>query len=302
MSTHDNHLALIRQSSRSLEPLPTGSQACLRPLHEIEAVLLDVYGTLFISSSGDIGNCDNASNAPSFFSKALLDVGLDLLTDESEGEACFRRAIEASHRQSRHHGIEYPEVDIVEVWRATLLALQQRGQLAGTIEKIDLAVLSLRYEIATNAVWPMPGVVACLAELANRGIQLGLISNAQWFTPLLFPALLGADLDALGISADMQFWSWRTGWAKPGEHLYRLAADTLRQRGITPDRVLHVGNDMLNDVLPAASIGMRTALFAGDRRSLRLREGDARVASVTPDVVLLHLRDLLSCVRPSVDT
>jgi putative hydrolase of the HAD superfamily len=65
--------------------------------------------------------------------------------------------------------------------------------------------------------------------------------------------------------------------------------------------VLYVGNDMLHDVLPAAAMGFRTALFAGDRRSLRRREGDARVASVTPDVVVLQLRDLLSCVRPSQD-
>jgi putative hydrolase of the HAD superfamily len=61
--------------------------------------------------------------------------------------------------------------------------------------------------------------------------------------------------------------------------------------------VLHVGNDVLNDVLPAAAIGFRTALFAGDRRSLRRRDGDPRVASITPDIVLIHLRDLLSCVR-----
>jgi putative hydrolase of the HAD superfamily len=157
--------------------------------------------------------------------------------------------------------------------------------------------MSRRCRYATNPVWPMPGAAECLTELANRGIHTGLISNAQWFTPLLFPVLLGGELDALGIGPDMQFWSWRAGCAKPSEHLFRLAADVLRKRGIEPECVLHVGNDMLNDVSPAAATGFRTALFAGDRRSLRRREGDARVASVTPDIVLIHLRDLLSCVR-----
>jgi putative hydrolase of the HAD superfamily len=56
--------------------------------------------------------------------------------------------------------------------------------------------------------------------------------------------------------------------------------------------VLYVGNDLLNDVLPASKIGFRTALFAGDRRSLRWRENDSRTSGVTPDVVITRLADL----------
>jgi putative hydrolase of the HAD superfamily len=289
-------LAIIRQYSRAIEPLPTGESASLRPLHNIEAVLLDVYGTLLISSSGEIGNGDDVAYSAAF-RQVLLDVGLNLRSDGAEGVQCLRIAIEDCHSRSRQRGIDFPEVDIVEVWRTTLRSLQQRGQLAGDTDNVDVAALSLRYELATNPVWPMPGVAECLTELANRGIHLGLISNAQWFTPLLFPVLLGGELDALGIGPDMQFWSWRAGWAKPSEHLFRLAADVLRKRGIGPECVLYVGNDMLNDVVPAAATGFRTALFAGDRRSLRRRDGDPRVASITPDIVLIQLRDLLSCVR-----
>lgn len=298
MSTRDEHLAIIRQSSRPLEPIPTGECAALKPLYDVEAVLLDVYGTLFISACGEISNGGDTLRAGTL-TRTLLDMGLQLLIDETEGVRSFRNAIEDSHRRSRQHGVEFPEVDIVEVWRTTLHAWRQRGQIAGAIEELDFAELSLRYELATNPVWPMPGVVECLTELATRGIHLGLISNAQWFTPLLFPAMLGAELAELGIGADMQFWSWRTGWAKPGEQLFRLAADALCRRGIEPNQALHVGNDMVNDILPAASSGIQTALFAGDRRSLRRREDDSRVSSVTPDIVLIHLRDLLSCVRPS---
>jgi putative hydrolase of the HAD superfamily len=296
MTTRDNQLAIIRQLSRAIEPIPTGESASLKPLHNIEAVLLDVYGTLFISSSGEIGGGDDDASAIAL-RQVLTDVGLTLLIDEAEGAQHLRNTIADFHGRSRQDGIDFPEVNIVDVWRTTLRSLQRRGQLSGVVEGVDIMALSLRYELATNPVWPMPGAAECLTELANRGIHLGLISNAQWFTPLLFPALLGGELNALGIGSDMQFWSWRTGRAKPGEHLFRLAANALRQRGIEPDRVLHVGNDLLNDVVPAVATGFRTALFAGDQRSLRLREGDARVASITPDVLLTQLRDLLSCVR-----
>lgn len=296
MTTHDDYLTIIRQASRSAEPLPTGEPASLKPLHNLEAVLLDVYGTLFISSSGDIGSGDHNVHSAAF-RQALVDSKLILRGDSAEGVKCLRATIEDCHSRSRQAGIDFPEVDIVEVWRTTLQSLQRLGQLDGDIDNVDVAELSLRYELATNPVWPMPGAAECLMELANRGIHLGLISNAQWFTPLLFPVLLGGELDALGIGQEMQFWSWRAGRAKPSEHLFRLAADVLRNRGIEPERVLFVGNDMLNDIVPAAATGFRTALFAGDRRSLRRRDGDPRVASAQSDIVILQLRDLLSCVR-----
>ena len=148
----------------------------------------------------------------------------------------------------------------------------------------------------------MPNAAECLTELASRGIRLGVVSNGQWFTPLLFPALLGGELEAFGISPDMQFWSYRAGRAKPSDFLFRQAAHTLQAKGIRPECILHVGNDMLHDVLPAARTGFRTALFAGDERSLRRRADDSGVHAVTPDVVVLKLRDLLSCVRPHQET
>jgi putative hydrolase of the HAD superfamily len=57
--------------------------------------------------------------------------------------------------------------------------------------------------------------------------------------------------------------------------------------------VLYVGNDMRNDIVPAASVGFNTALFAGDQRSLRLRESDADCRNVTPDVIVTDLRQLI---------
>ena len=49
---------------------------------------------------------------------------------------------------------------------------------------------------------------------------------------------------------------------------------------------------MLNDILPATKCGFRTALFAGDARSLRLRDQDSRVADITPDIIATDLAQL----------
>ena len=297
MKTRDEHLALIRQHSHRIDPLPTGETALLRKLHNIEAVLFDVYGTLFVSASGELGTSQDTSDADAFC-QALADVGLSCRDDGTDGIRCLHDTIRALQERCRQSGVDSPEVDILEVWRATLGALTNRGLLTEPTDEVDVATLSLSYELRTNPVWPMPDAARCLTELAGRGVQLGLVSNCQWFTALLFSALLGGEPEAFGIATDLQFSSYRCGQAKPGDYLFRQAAESMGARGIQPEHVLHVGNDMLNDVLPAAKMGFLTALFAGDERSLRRRTDDPRVKSVAPDIVIVQLRDLLSCVRP----
>ena len=53
---------------------------------------------------------------------------------------------------------------------------------------------------------------------------------------------------------------------------------------------------MRNDIYPAHAIGFQTALFAGDRRSLRLRADDARCADLKPDLVLTDLEQLIQYI------
>ncbi|MEQ8837627.1 MAG: HAD family hydrolase, partial [Lacipirellulaceae bacterium] len=62
---------------------------------------------------------------------------------------------------------------------------------------------------------------------------------------------------------------------------------------ITPAETLYVGNDMRNDIWPAAKVGFKTALFAGDERSLRLREDEPnRDQRPEPDAVVTELDQL----------
>ena len=51
---HD-YQQIIRQHCRPLSPLPTAISKRLVRLPDVRAVVFDVYGTLIISSSGDVG-------------------------------------------------------------------------------------------------------------------------------------------------------------------------------------------------------------------------------------------------------
>jgi putative hydrolase of the HAD superfamily len=131
-----------------------------------------------------------------------------------------------------------------------------------------------------------------LGRLASAGIPLGIVSNAQFFTPLLFNAFLGQSHEALGFLPSLCVYSFLEGIAKPSPLLFRKAAGALAAVGIRAQETLYMGNDMLNDILTAKQAGFRTALFAGDGRSLRLREEDPRCAGLKPDYLIKSLSQL----------
>ena len=65
---------------------------------------------------------------------------------------------------------------------------------------------------------------------------------------------------------------------------------------LAPDRVLYVGNDALNDMIPARKVGFRTVLFAGDKESLKLRKDRPECASFRADAVIKSLPQLLQII------
>ena len=78
--------------------------------------------------------------------------------------------------------------------------------------------------------------------------------------------------------------------------LYHAAVQRLAKMEIMPDEVLYVGNDMLNDIMPAQHVGFKTALFAGDKRSLRWRANDLRVDEIEPEIIVTDLSQIPHCI------
>ncbi len=51
---------ILKGHCRPLQPIPTETPAQLRPLPGIRAALFDVYGTMLVSGSGDVGTVATA--------------------------------------------------------------------------------------------------------------------------------------------------------------------------------------------------------------------------------------------------
>lgn len=329
--TDQTLIARIRDLSTPLEPKPTGMEPWLEPLQGIKAVLFDVYGTLLISASGDIGLSGNqpaSIDLQALLANSGINAGINEERAQADHQCCHEERLSGqNHRTSEHgrsnsndqtppqspidirqqlsapigerlsaaihadhararaaSGMFYPEVDIRVIW-ATLLA-----EIGCQPTPQELERIAVEYECRVNPVWPMPGLADVLSALRQRGLVLGIISNAQFYTPLTLDAFLGQAPAALGLDPNCSAWSYQLREAKPSTAIYQVALDGLtRKHGIPPEQVLYIGNDRRNDIGPAQRLGLKTVLFAGDARSLRLREDDPELIGVSADRVITQL-------------
>ena len=149
------------------------------------------------------------------------------------------------------------------------------------------------FELAVNPVWPMPESSSILSYLHDKKYTMGIVSNAQCYTPLLFPAFSDKNHTELGFQSDLCIWSYLEHRAKPDIKLFLNLLTTLNEcYNIKPFEGVYVGNDMLNDVWTASECGMKTILFAGDKRSLRLREDKQQVKNCKPDCIITNLNQI----------
>ena len=70
----------------------------------------------------------------------------------------------------------------------------------------------------------------------------------------------------------------------------------VQQLGVAPAQVLHIGARLLTDLAPAKKLGMRTALFAGDKESLQATKEQLKDPATRPDVLLTDLSQLAQAV------
>jgi putative hydrolase of the HAD superfamily len=275
----DKVVRIIKRYAKPMQPIPTGLKKRGALRSSVRAVVFDVYGTLFVSGSGDISVVEKLIVTEEL-GRLLRNYGYsadpELIRDKYFDE------MKGVHESKKRGGVDYPEVVIEDVWKRVL-----------DFSTVDRAMeFATEYESIFNPVWPMPQAGELIAELHRRGLTLGIVSNAQFFTPLLFPAFFGKSPTQIGFNNELALYSYVYGYAKPSLFLFQKAREVLEQMGIDSEQTLYVGNDMLNDIFPARMVGFQTALFAGDRRSMRVREDDDRLRGIIPDITVIDLGDI----------
>jgi putative hydrolase of the HAD superfamily len=120
-----------------------------------------------------------------------------------------------------------------------------------------------------------------LAAMRERGLKLGIVSNAHFIHGLMLE-----HFDALGLTAlvDVVVTSAEFGLRKPHPEIFRAA---LARLGVGPQDALFVGDKVPEDIAGPHRIGMRAALTHQFQQE-EPGEGDDR-----PDLVVNSLVELL---------
>ena len=133
---------------------------------------------------------------------------------------------------------------------------------------------------------PWPDTVSALGELQNR-FRLAIVSNVD-------DDLFAATRPRLGVEFDQIITAQQAQAYKPSLKIFELA---LARIGVPAHRVLHIGQSLYHDVLPAQSLGLATVWV--NRPSVRTGVGAVKSAKGHPDVQVSSMAELAAaCARP----
>jgi hypothetical protein len=287
----------------------------LKRLPEVRAVLWNVYGTLLAIPGGDL-----LFTHPTPF---VLNTALEKTIQEFKMWGSMSRKpgqpaeylghiydqLLTEHQSFPSGGERRPEVASDRLWEAVIKKLLQKDYkfdalFFGSLNEFSRKVAYF-FHASLQGTAAEAGAAGALRHVASAGLAQGLLADGQCFTEVQLKRALAAQ-DA-GAAADewidpgLRFLSYEARGRKPSERLFRAALPALQERGVSPAEVLHVGSRIPQDLAPARRLGMRTALYAGDKASLQATPEQLKDPASRPDVLLTDLGQIAEVVGEAKD-
>jgi putative hydrolase of the HAD superfamily len=289
--------------SASMKPTPTLLKPFVKKDAGVKAFVFDVYGTLLISDSGDIDESVlSTSNLMEAFRASEIrfaengDAAIELLP---EILVEFKQSVREFHEQERSADKPFPEIDISRIWEDILKSHQKQLIIE---DPLCIKCFVFVFEVLSNRIYPMPGMKELLYRLSSLNFPLGIISNAQFYTPVILNYFLHDSVsdneEVAPFDPDLIVFSYKHMRSKPDPYLFQLVKDQCQRKyGLFADEILFIGNDMFRDIYPAFLTGFKTALFAGDTKSLRLRQDKPELKKIVPDFIITDLMQLITILN-----
>jgi FMN phosphatase YigB (HAD superfamily) len=294
-------------------PRPPKAKPHLTVLPEVRMVTWNIYGTLLAITGGDLVFVHPQ--------KFIMDVALDKTVQEfkmwgsmsrkpgqpSEYMGQIYANVLAEQRMAPSPGEKQPELQADKIWDAILKKLLQKDYKfdAGFFGSLNEYCKKIAYffHASLQGTACQEGAAQAVEHVHACGLRQGLIADAQCFTLVQLDRCLkqqgcAAPFRALS-SADAWALSYEQKGRKPSERLFRHVLTAAGQAGIQPREILHVGARIHEDIVPAKKLGLRTALFAGDKESLQATADQLKDAATRPDVLLTSLIQVREIVSPA---
>jgi FMN phosphatase YigB (HAD superfamily) len=296
-------------------PIPPPVQkAKARPhlvrLPQVRVVAWDIYGTLLHIFGGAL-----LFQHPQKF---VMDIALDKTVQEFKMWGSMSRKpgqpsdymgqiyerVLSDQRLSPSPGEKFPEIHADKVWEAIVKKLQQKDYKfdAGAYGPLPEYCRKIAYffHASLQGTACHEEASGVLEQLQARGLKQGFIADAQCFTLLQLQRGLAAQHSSVAVNLlfapSLRALSFEQGGRKPSERLFRHFLTGLSGLGLTPPQVLHIGTRLGQDLAPAKKLGMRTALFVGDKEALQATPEQLKDPATKPDVLLTDLAQVLDVV------
>lgn len=156
--------------------------------------------------------------------------------------------------------------------------------LGGTIDEASVQeAVDRQYRATIDHAVLRPDATSTLAALRELGCHLQIVSNID-------DEQLAPMVDQFGLAAlvDVAISSEAAGFCKPDRRIFELA---LANAGVSPERMLFVGDSPGHDVAGPAALGIRTAWLDAARK------GDP--GPVHPDHTIHSLSQVLDLIQQS---
>ncbi len=241
----------------------------------IQAVIFDIYGTLVYYNLGDVDDIvRRKEETKKAFRKAAKVFKFD------KPDEVYERWVEEINKEQQRkkkRGVKNPEVVIEKIWMKTLGCSENKGRK-----------IALFMEEKENNPRLFPGVKKCLTDLKKKGLKLGILSNAQFYTKIMMEKNLKRKMEYF-FDKDMELYSFRLGYSKPNPKGFEILKKRLRKHKIKPSETLFVGNDTLKDIWAAKKAGLKTCLYVCSQTYYKKK--------VKPDYKVKDLRDIIKIVE-----
>jgi FMN phosphatase YigB (HAD superfamily) len=295
------------------QPLLVKARAHVRLMPEVRAVTWNVYGTLLAISSGEL-----VFEHPTKF---VMETALEKTVQEfkmwgsmsrkpgqpSEYMGQIYDRVLNEQKMAPSPGEKHPEFHADKLWEAILKKLLQKEYKfdAGFFGSLNEYSRKIAYffHASLQGTRCQEGAARAVEHIQSCGALQGLIADAQCFTLVQLQRGLRAQGFAGAVDdvfpAELRALSHEQRGRKPSERLFKHFLAAAAKRGIEPGQVLHVGARLEKDLLPAKRLGMRTALFAGDKESLNATREQLKDPQTRPDALLTDLAQLVDMITPS---
>ncbi len=295
------------------EAAPAKATPSIKPLAGIRGVVWNLYGTLLTISEGRLLH-QHPLQLP-------MQIALDKTIKEFNMWNSMSRKPGAPWEYFLHKYLEVydqlamsgtekrgeaPEIISTEIWRRLIGMLQQKdyqfdaafyGSLDDFCEKI-----AYFFHANLQGVAAAPGALRALITVAKMGRTQGLLADAQSFSFVQMLRVLRKQgklpSPAKLFAPNCLTLSYQVGVRKPSRSLFEASVRSFDQSQIKAREILYVSSRLKDDLAIAKQLGMKTALYAGDKTSVEATSEELRDITVRPDRLLVDLRQIQNILSP----